>query len=383
MRRDARGGEREFPNRHIVHVGGFSQRPAHARRVSVSHPTKPLKIAVVASLVTRLQAAQLGGAQAFLCDLATGLSQRGHEVLIYCAEGSEVPGVDLIEIPVAPGAEKALMMPGSGDEPEASPAMRQAFERLFKELRRLGADVVSQHAFDAEAIEMSDGLPVLHTLHLPPISNRVLGEVLKSGAAFVTVSESCRRAWTAAGAGRVGVIRNGVPVFTVEEVPIRQDALLAGRLSPEKGFEDGIAAARAIGLRPVVVGVPYDRSYQLDLSDAVVLPPQPRFQLWELMAGASVTLLPVHWDEPFGMVGAEAQMAGCPVAGYARGGLVEIVEPGVSGFLSEPGDVKGLTQAAKAAIKLDRGAVRASAINRLGLDASIDTYEAALAAVAG
>jgi UDP-glucose:tetrahydrobiopterin glucosyltransferase len=333
--------------------------------------------------VTRLQPAQLGGAQAFLCDLAAGLSQRGHEVLIYCAEGSEVPGVDLIEIPVAPGAEQALMMPGSGDEPEASPVMRQAFERLFKELRRLGADVVSQHAFDAEAIEMSVGLPVLHTLHLPPISNRVLGEVLKSGAAFVTVSESCRRAWAAAGAGRVGVIRNGVPVFTVEEVPIRQDALLAGRLSPEKGFEDGIAAARAIGLRPVVVGVPYDRSYQLDLSDAVVLPPQPRFQLWELMAGASVTLLPVHWDEPFGMVGAEAQMAGCPVAGYARGGLVEIVEPGVSGFLSEPGDVKGLTQAAKAAIKLDRGAVRASAINRLGLDASIDAYEAALAAVAG
>jgi glycosyltransferase involved in cell wall biosynthesis len=292
-------------------------------------------------------------------------------------------GVDLIEIPVAPGAEQALMMPGSTDEPAASPVIRRAFELLFKELRRRGADVVSQHAFDAEAIEMSDGLPVLHTLHLPPISNRVLGEVLKSRAAFATVSESCRRAWAEAGAGHVGVIRNGVPVFTVEEVPIRQDALLAGRLSPEKGFEDGIAAARAIGLRPVVVGVPYDRTYQIDLNAAVVLPPQPRSQLWQLMAGASVTLLPVHWDEPFGMVGAEAQMAGCPVAGYARGGLVEIVEPGVSGFLSDPDDINGLAAAALAATKLDRVAVRVSAMNRLGLDASMDAYEAALAAVAG
>ena len=294
-----------------------------------------------------------------------------------------MPGVDLVEIPVAPGADQALMMPGSKDEPEASPVIRRAFELLFKELRRLGADVVSQHAFDAEAIEMSDGLPVLHTLHMPPISNRVLGEVLKSRAAFATVSESCRRAWATAGAGQVGVIRNGVPIFTVEEVPIRKDALLAGRLSPEKGFEDGIAAARAIGLRPVVVGVPYDRSYQLDLSLAVVLPPQPRSRLWQLMAGASVTLLPVHWDEPFGMVGAEAQMAGCPVAGYSRGGLVEIVEPGVSGFLTEPDDVKGLAEAALAATKLDRVAVRESAMNRLGLDASLDAYEAALAAVAG
>jgi glycosyltransferase involved in cell wall biosynthesis len=158
---------------------------------------------------------------------------------------------------------------------------------------------------------------------------------------------------------------------------------LAGRLSPEKGIEDGIAAARAIGLRPVVVGVPYDPSYQLDLNAAFVLPPQLRSHLWQLMAGASVTLLPVHWDEPFGMVGAEAQMAGCPVAGYARGGLVEIVEQGVSGFLCEPGDVKGLAEAALAAVKLDRTAVRASAMERLGLDASLDAYEAALAGVAG
>lgn len=294
-----------------------------------------------------------------------------------------VPGVDLIQIPVAPGAEQALMMPGSRDEPASSPVLRRAFELLFKELRRLGADVVSQHAFDAEAIEMSDGLPVLHTLHLPPISNRVLGEVLKSRAAFVTVSESCRRAWVMAGAGEVGVLRNGVPIFEVEEVPIRKDALLAGRLSPEKGFEDGIVAARAIGLRPVLVGLPYDPSYQLDLDDAIVLPPQRRSELWQLMAGASVTLLPVHWDEPFGMVGAEAQMAGCPVAGYSRGGLVEIVEPGISGFLSQPGDVNGLAEAALAATKLDRAAVRASAMNRLGLDASLDAYEAALSAVAG
>jgi glycosyltransferase involved in cell wall biosynthesis len=197
------------------------------------------------------------------------------------------------------------------------------------------------------------------------------------------VSESCRRAWATVGAGQVGVLRNGVPVFTVEEVPIRADALLAGRLSSEKGFEDGIAAARAIGLRPVVVGVPYDQSYRLDLSAAHVLPPQRRSLLWQLMAGASVTLLPVHWDEPFGMVGAEAQMAGCPVAGYSRGGLVETVEHGVSGYLTEPGDVKGLAEAASAAIKLDRVSVRASAMKRLGLDASLDAYEAAFAAVAG
>src|SRR5258708_28554139 len=103
--------------------------------MSVSLPTKPLKIAVVSSLVTRLQPAQLGGAQAFLSDLATGLSRRGHEVLLYCAEGSVLPGVDLLEIPVAPGADQALVMPGSRDEPAASPAIPRALELLFPNLR--------------------------------------------------------------------------------------------------------------------------------------------------------------------------------------------------------------------------------------------------------
>src|SRR2546427_228838 len=236
---------------------------------------------VVGPPVTPLQAAQLGGAQAFLCDLATGLSQRGHEVLLYCAEGSEVPGVELVEIPVAPGAAQALVMPGSGEEPAASPAIRRAFELVFEELRSRGADVVSQHAFDAEAIQLSDGLPVLDTLHMPPISARVLGEVLRSRAAFATVSESCRRTWAAAGAGQVGVLRNGVPVFTVEAVPIGGDALLAGRLSPEKGFEDGIAAARAAGLRPVVVGGPFRPTHRGHLGGPLGPPPPTRSPVWE------------------------------------------------------------------------------------------------------
>src|SRR5260370_8286917 len=103
MHRDARGGEGELPNCDVVHVGGFSKRPAHTSGVSGSYPTKPLKIAVVSSLVTRLQPAQLGGAQAFLSDLATGLSQRAHKVLLYCAEASLLPGAALASTPLAPG----------------------------------------------------------------------------------------------------------------------------------------------------------------------------------------------------------------------------------------------------------------------------------------
>jgi glycosyltransferase involved in cell wall biosynthesis len=78
------------------------------------------------------------------------------------------------------------------------------------------------------------------------------------------------------------------------------------------------------------------------------------------------------------MVAAEAQMAGCPVAAYGRGAMPEVVEEGVSGFLAEPDDVGALAHAIRRCLSLDRGAVRASAHRRLGLDAALDGYETAL-----
>jgi glycosyltransferase involved in cell wall biosynthesis len=294
-----------------------------------------------------------------------------------------VLGVEIVPIPVEQGVEKALVMTGSSSQPSPSPALARAFDLLFAELRRRGADAVSQHAFDVEAIELAEGLPVLHTLHLPPISRPVLAAVLGSRSAFATVSASCAASWAAEGVHGLAVLRNGIPSFPVLEVEIRPTALLAGRLSPEKGFEDGVEAARRAGLHPVVVGIPYDPTYAPSLGEATLLPPQLRSGLWALMAGAAVTLQPVHWDEPFGMIAAEAQMAGCPVAGYARGGLVETVADGVSGFLAEPDNVTALAAAARASLTLDRATVRKSALQRLSLNASLDAYETALAAVAG
>src|SRR5438105_255690 len=82
-----------------------------------------------------------------------------------------------------------------------------------------------------------------------------------------------------------------------------------------------------------------------------------------------------RWEGPFGMVAAEAQMAGCPVAGYRRGALPEVVDEGVSGFLATPDDIESLATAIGHCLALDRAAVRASAQRRLGLERALDRYE--------
>jgi UDP-glucose:tetrahydrobiopterin glucosyltransferase len=341
-----------------------------------------VRIAVIASPVTPLRPAQLGGAQAFVCDLARGLADRGHEVTLHCAAGSEVPGVKLVMVPAPADATAALVMPG-GAEPPAAPGVAAAITRMFGDVRELGADVVSQHAFDAPALEQSRGLPVLHTLHLPPIVGSVVGAARATHARHLaTVSRACRDDWRRAGVEVTRILANGVPDLPVEESPGR-GVLVAGRISPEKGIEHAIAAARAAG-RPVrLAGAQYDPSYGVDLAGVEVLGSLARDRLRQLMAGSAVTVCAVRWQEPFGMVAAEAQMAGCPVAAYRRGALPEVVEEGVSGFLAAPDDINELAQAIRRCLALDRAEVRASALRRLGMGAAVERYEVALEEVAG
>ena len=331
----------------------------------------------MASLVTPLREAQLGGAQAFLTDLALALAGRGHDVIVYCSEGSSLPGLRLATVPVPPDVERALVMPGAGP-PAPLPGLREAFGRLFDRVRADGCDAVTQHAFDAEAFDLAAGLPVLHTLHLPPLVPGVVAAARRGRC--VTVSEAMRRAWTAAGVAGVGVLPDGVPAFPAPGGPVAPRALIAGRVSPEKGTAEAVLAARRAGLEPLLAGTVYDRDYW-EREVRLPVTPVARPELWRLMAGSALTLMPVAWDEPFGMVAAEAQMAGCPVVGYRRGGLPEVVEEGVGGLLVTPGDAEALVAAVPAARALDRDRVRAGALRRLGIERSAAAYEEALAAL--
>jgi len=348
---------------------------------SARHGPPALDIAIVASPVTPVPA-PAGGAQAFVADLARWLA-RQHDVTVYCAEGSRVPGARQVTVPVPDDASRALVLPG-GPPPEPVASMREAFERMFFEVRRRSHDVVSQHAFDAEAFQLSAGLPVLHTLHLPPLVPAVVDAAsTMEPHALAAVSQASRDDWERAGV-RVGrVLRNGVPDLRLDHDEVRPVGLMAGRLSPEKGVEDGIQAAILADLRPLVVGAPYDPGYVPDLRGADRLGPLDRRELRRLMGRCAVTLVPARWEEPFGLVAAEAQMAGCPVAGYRRGALPEVIEEGVSGFLAAPDSIDGLALAARACRTLDRRAVRRSALRRLAFAPCAARYERALAEVAG
>ncbi|MHB8588297.1 MAG: glycosyltransferase [Candidatus Dormibacteraceae bacterium] len=332
--------------------------------------------------MTPLRPAQAGGAQSVISDLAVGLVRRGHDVLLHCAEGSEVSGVELVMVPTPEDANQALVMPG-GARTLPTPGVTAAIAAMFRGIESSRPDVVSQHAFDAPAFEMAEMLPALHTLHLPPIEPAVVAAIrLIPAARLATVSQSCRRDWEAEGL-RIGrVIRNGVSDSPVNRDQVEDVALVAGRISPEKGVDHALKAAQLAGVRCRIAGALYDPDYVVDLVGAEVLGSISRVDLRRVMGRSAVTVCAIRWEEPFGLVAAEAQMAGCPVAAYRRGAMPEVVEEGVSGFLATPDDVHDLARAIARCRMLDRGTVRASAQRRLGLEEMLNGYEAAFSEVA-
>jgi glycosyltransferase involved in cell wall biosynthesis len=346
-----------------------------------------MRVALVASLVSPIVEAEANGPHSVIRDLAHGLSARDHAVAIFAASGSVVPGFEVVQIPVDPIVRRAALRAGGTVDDTAREALRRGFERLFEEVRARRPDVVSQHAFDAPAFELAATLPAVHTLHLPPIDRDVVRAARGCGQPLVAVSEASSRDWRAAGVAQPTVIRNGVS--EVAFVPRQPEAfaLIAGRVSPEKGTDVAIVAARQAGLTPCVVGDIYDREY-FDECVAPLLSPGedvrsvPRAELLALMSRVAVTVMPVRWEETFGLVAAEAQMAGCPVVGYRRGALPEIVVDGVTGFLVAPDDAAALPAAIAAARELDRGQIVSSARARLGIGPMIDGYERVLTSAA-
>ncbi len=346
-----------------------------------------MDVALVASIVSPIRRAAANGPHAVIGDLARGLLARGHRVTVYAAAGSELPGVPIVEIEVEPDVTRSLILPGSLDAPP-NPAVYAGFDRLVAELRRRRPEVISQHAFDAEPIELMDDLPVLHTLHLAPVVPRVVDAVRHSTAALASVSADAAAHWRLAAVREVASLPNGVPDRGWVPAAVEPQAVIAGRISPEKGTAIAIRAARAAGLRPVVVGDIYDPEYYRReveplLDDVTFLGPRSRRSLALLLPHSAVLVLAAQWEETFGLVAAEALMAGCPVVAFRRGALPEVVPHGRGGWLVEPDDEAGLVAALHNLDGFDRSAIRADAQRRLGLEPMIDRYEAALSALAG
>jgi UDP-glucose:tetrahydrobiopterin glucosyltransferase len=347
-----------------------------------------VKVAIVAPLVSPIREPQRGGSQAFLSELARGLAGRGHDVHLYAASGSEVRGVEVIETGIDHrDLESTLYRAAEAGAGRSGPA-ETAFARLYALVRKHRYDIVHNHAFDAPAVGLASdlGAAVVHTLHLPP--ERKVADALHEAVrgepapAVACVSAAQANAWRKA----VAVDAILPPYISTRRIHFSpaggSGALFAGRLSPEKGAAEAIAIARIAGIPIEVFGDRYDEQYARSRIDpvsarrgVVVRRAVSQSELWKAMGSAAVVLCPAKWDEPFGMVAAEAQACGTPVVAFRRGALDEVIVDGVTGFLVAPDDLAAAAAAVGDTPALSRDACRAHAETHLDIERSLDAHE--------
>lgn len=330
-----------------------------------------LRVLVVAPERHALRQPHAGGLEAVVWNRVQWLRRRGHEVSLCAAEGSDFLDATADFTLPSPRWHRARDVSDT-DYPEGHRRrMTEAFARVQD---RLGdpshrVDVVDNHSLHGAPILWSSdpGIPVVTTLHTPPLAEMVIASNALPGSAphrFLAVSQYTARAWSAEGVDAF-VFPNGVDTTQWRLGQGGDRWVWFGRIVPEKAPHLAILAARQAGARLTLAGRIGDADYFAREVEPLLgngveyVGPLRLPELCDLVGASSVALVTPVWSEPFGLVMAEALMTGTPVVAFDSGGASEVLA-GLPGTAVVPAaDVDALADAASTLAQLwGRGLAR-------------------------
>lgn len=341
-----------------------------------------MRIGVLTHIKFPVRAPFAGGLEAFTHAVVQGLAQRGHEVTLFAHEDSD-PALNLVP----------MQAPDRCRHPSLSSnyvAEHHAYFKVMATLDDHGFDVIFNNSLHYVPVTMASVLrtPMLTVLHTPPFFEMTTALAARSGhGRFATISAANARSWQP-WVNECEVVPNGIDLsaWRHEGTP-GEHAFWFGRLVPDKGAHLAIDAARRAGVPLRLAGHVADQSYFNEhiaprLGEGIeYLGHLGHEQIRTQLGQAAVALITPCWEEPFGLVVAEAMACGTPVAAFARGAMPELIDAR-TGALAPGGDVAALAEALVVARRCSRAACRERAEALWGLPRMLEHYEKLLAAVA-
>ena len=328
---------------------------------------KPIHVTLTADPMIPVPPTLYGGIERVIDMLARGLVERGHDVTLFAHRDSDTAG---------------RLAPYGGTRPNHPIDLIQNTMSIAR-LAIARPDVV--HSFG----RLATLLPLLPT-SLPKIMSYQREPTLL-GPPSDTARETgyliiyrVQRAYCGIDAAHRPQLRRvqrrptrdvHVPNRVQDDAPL----VFLGRVERIKGAHTAVEVARRSGRRLVIAGNVSDDAYfeaevRPHLSDRIeYVGPVDDGQKNELLGSALAFLMPIEWEEPFGIVMAEALACGTPVIGTPQGSVPEIVVEGVTGFVRDT--VEGMATAVEHVAALSRAACRDDCEARFSDRAIVDAYE--------
>ena len=323
-------------------------------------------------------------------ELAKGLKRHGHQVKVFAADDSRKDEIDI----------EGCGIKSTFSQKDLSPEIKSyriqqheifVISAAFEEFKKGGYDLLHLNSFPISAhfTNFVDG-PITCTHHGAPTREHDLktdiDEIRQkkyyNRIKFIAISSKQREL------GReyfnyVATIHHGIDLNSFKFSPKPKDDLVfIGRILEIKGPDVAVKAALKAKRKINIIGDHTDEIYWGKKIFPLIDNKNVKYsghisfdKIGEIYGQARALLVPIAWDEPFGMVVIEAMACGTPVIAYNRGSMSDLIINGVTGFLIKPGDFDGFVKAIGKIDQIDRKKCRQHVEKNFSVEKMIEKYE--------
>ncbi|MBH8565140.1 glycosyltransferase family 4 protein [Nostoc sp. CENA67] len=332
-----------------------------------------MKIAQVAPLWERVPPLSYGGIELVVSRLTDELVRRGHEVTLFASGDSQtLANLEAVYL-------RALRL----DQNVQDYAVYQILELSQVYQQAAEFDIIHSHVgMTALPLASLVSTPTLHTLHdsFTKDSRKVFS--YHQNQPYVSISNAQRQI----NLNYVGTVYNGIEPLDYPFVAQPQQPpylVFLGRFSPAKGPQHAIAIAKQSGWCLKMAGkvdVVDSKFFEQEIAPHIddqqieYLGEINHAEKAELLGNAAITLFPITWQEPFGLVMIESMATGTPVIAINLGSVQEVIAHGITGFICQ--NYEEMATMIPAALKLTRQTCREHVENKFSVNQMVNGYEA-------
>ena len=331
-----------------------------------------MKIAITADPVLPIPPKYYGGIERIIDILLNGLIDKGYDITLFAHPESEV--------------SCKLIPYGTSISSSFSSLIRNMY-LISKEI--IGGDYDLVHSFGRLAYL----LPVL-PMRIPKIMSYQryitgrsvkLGTMISRGSLhFVGCSKNLIQNYLSE--SNFHYVYNAVEIEKykfIEKHDFDAPLVFLGRIEEIKGVHIAIEVAKKSNKKLIIAGNIPDEKKHRDYFKNCVEPyvgekveymgPVDDQEKNIILGESSALLMPILWEEPFGIVMAEALACGTPVIGFNRGSVPEVINNGQTGFVCDTKEE--MISIIPMLDKINRTTCREEAKKRFSKESIVNEYE--------